>query len=87
MKNLMHILFLSCFKATELIEKKFHFKLSIIERLQLGVHKKICDVCLQYEKQSQFIENTIAFQKPIESHTINIDHLKREIINQIKLKG
>ena len=41
----MHLLFLSCLKATELIEKKMHFKLSFGERLQLSVHKAMCDAC------------------------------------------
>ena len=33
----MHILFLSCLKATELMEKKLHFEVSFKEKLQLKV--------------------------------------------------
>ena len=57
MKNkIMHFLFLSCLKATELIEKKFHFKLSLTEKIQLEMHKMMCNACKTYEKQSGIIE-------------------------------
>lgn len=64
MKKLMNILLLSCLKATELIEKKLHFKLSFTERLQLSMHKIVCEACSNYEKQSILIEKGI-------SHDIN----------------
>jgi hypothetical protein len=60
MKNLMHTLFLSCLKATEMIEKKLHFKLSSRERLQLRMHKMMCTACSLYEKQSAFLETGIS---------------------------
>ncbi len=56
MKKLMHILFLSCLKATELIEKKINFKLSKKEEMQLKAHKMMCSACTNYEKQSKLIE-------------------------------
>lgn len=56
MKKLMNILFLSCLKATELIEKKINFKLSFIESVQLKLHKMMCGACPNYEKQSILIE-------------------------------
>lgn len=52
----MHFLFLSCLKATELIEKKFHVKLSFGERIQFELHKMMCDACKTYEKQSIVLE-------------------------------
>ena len=60
MKKLMHTLFLSCLKATELIEKKLHFRLSGREKLQLKMHKMMCDACSSYEKQSIFLEKGIS---------------------------
>ncbi len=67
MKKLIHILFLSCLKASEFIEKQIHFKLSITERLQLQIHKMMCSACTLYEKQSLFLEKQIEFQikKPL----------------------
>ncbi len=49
---------LSCRKATELIEKKEHFRLNILERIQLRLHTTMCQACQQYEKQDQQI-NTL----------------------------
>jgi len=80
----MHILFLSCLKATELIEKKFHVKLSFKERLQLSLHTMMCDACSMYEKQSAIIE------KGMESHhkhlheECDIEQLKNQISSNLK---
>ena len=73
MKKIMHILFLSCMKATELIEKKMHFKLSGKEKLQLKAHKMMCDACSRYEKQSEIIEKGIS---TLEESDIKIDDLE-----------
>lgn len=78
-------MFLSCFKATELIERKFHFKLSFIESMQLSIHKKMCNVCLQYEKQSTIIENVLAKQESISDYSIDINHFKIEILKQLEV--
>lgn len=56
----MNILFLSCLKATALIEKKLHFKLSFKESIQLKMHKIMCRACTHYEKQSTTLEKGIA---------------------------
>jgi hypothetical protein len=79
MKKLMNILFLSCLKATELIEKKLHFKLSFKEKLQLKVHKTMCDACRLYEKQSGLLEKGIEKQEQEILEEIDIDKLKNEI--------
>jgi hypothetical protein len=68
MKKIMHMLFLSCLKATELIEKQFHFKLSFSDRLRLMLHKMMCSACTNYEKQSAIIESGIR------------DHLKKNMV-------
>ena len=60
MKKLMHTLFLSCLKATELIEKKIHFKLNLTEEIQLKAHKMMCSACTNYEKQSIILEKGIS---------------------------
>lgn len=79
MKKLMNILILSCLKATELIEKKLHFKLSFKEKLQLKVHKMMCDACRMYEKQSTLLEKGIEQQQKAEMEEIDIEKLKKEI--------
>jgi len=89
MNKIMHILFLSCLTATELIEKNFHFKLSFLERMQLKVHKMMCDACTNYEKQSIIIEKGIGLQRknqPIEIEIeIDIEHLKKQIIQHSRV--
>lgn len=82
MKKLMHILFLSCLKASELIEKKFHFKLSFRERLQLKMHKMMCSACTMYEKQSAILEKSIEIQYKNVSKELDLE----ELINTINHK-
>jgi len=88
MKKLMHILFLSCIKATELIEKKIYFKLSLKEKLQLKIHKLMCDACSNYEKQSIIIEKCIEIQQKKQHSEIDITDFKKQITaNLEKIKN
>ncbi len=79
MKKLMHILLLSCIKATELIEKRFYFKLSFKEKLQLKLHKTMCDACTNYEKQSKIIEKGIEMYQKKKHDEIDMTQLKDQI--------
>ncbi len=79
MKKLMHILLLSCLKATELIEKRFYFKLPVKEKLQLKLHTMMCDACTNYEKQSILIGKGIALHQKTEYFEIEIKQLKDQI--------
>jgi hypothetical protein len=62
MKKIMHLLMLSCKKATELIEKKSLVGLSFRENFQLRIHKSMCDACSAYEKQSLKIDELLKNQ-------------------------
>ena len=83
----MNLLILSCKKATELIEKRSVVKLSFKEKVQLRMHKSMCDVCTAYEEQSRKIDELL--HKHI--HDASIDNtailtngaLKEKIINNI----
>lgn len=86
MKKLMHILFLSCLKASELIEKKFHFKLSFRERLQLKMHKMMCSACTMYEKQSTILEKSIEIQYKNLGKELDLEELKKTINQKINKK-
>ncbi len=83
MSKLMHKLFLSCLKATELIEKKLHFKLSIRERLQLRTHKMMCNACSNYEKQSIIIEKGISINQKSDFSVDDIQKLKLAITEKL----
>lgn len=79
MKKIMNTLFLSCLKATELIEKNFHIQLSFTERMQLKAHKMMCDACKNYEKQSVIIEKAIENQQKKLHPQIDMEQLKKQI--------
>ena len=81
----MHILLLSCLKASELIEKKIHFGLSFKEKIQLSLHKTMCDACRNYEKQSLFIEKSIESSIKTKKIEPDIEELKKSIRNRIDL--
>jgi len=83
MKKLMHILFLSCLKATELIEKKLHFKLSAQEKLQLKVHKMMCRACTNYEKQNVLIEKSFENQAQISDPQIDLEQFKKSVVDKL----
>lgn len=80
----MHILFLSCFKATELIEKKLRFRLSIKEKLQLKMHKSMCDACTRYEKHSILIEKGISSLEEDIPDKMELEYLKKRIIKKLE---
>ncbi len=83
MKKIMHILFLSCLRATELIEKKLHFKLSVKEKLQLRTHKMMCNACSNYEKQSIIIEKGISINQKSDFSIDDIQKLKLAITEKL----
>ena len=79
MKKLMHVLFLSCLKATELIEEKLHHGLTFREKIQLKMHKMMCDACAQYEKQSLLLDKGIEARGKKIYYELDVDDLKKLI--------
>ena len=88
MKKIMQLLMLSCKKATELIEKRSLTKLSFKEKVQLRLHKSMCDACTAYEKQSRKIDELLhghIHDASIDNTAIlNNEALKEKIINNIR---
>lgn len=80
-KRIMHILFLSCLRATELIEQKLHFSLSRKEKYQLKMHKMMCNACRQYEKHSYFIDKNLKHHHYIKPKEVDVEGLKK-LINE-----
>ncbi len=80
----MKKIFLSCQKATELMEKKINFQLSTIEGIQLNLHKYVCDACLQYEKQSILLEKWIT-KKEVETDK-NLPQVSEKEVDELKEK-
>jgi len=82
----MQLFLLSCLKATELIEKKMNFKLTGREKLQLSMHKMVCNACRNYEKQSKLIEMGMLKQpeKPNRKIEIDVESFKKSILDKIE---
>lgn len=86
----MNFLFLTCRKASELIEKKSLFRLSMKEKFQLTMHTGMCKTCKKWESQSAQLDNTIKQHihhqeviASISSMDLSIEK-KEEIIQSIK---
>ena len=81
MQGITRILFLSCLKATELIEKKMHFHLSFRENLQLKLHKSMCQACKLYENQSHLIDTGISrhIARLGKEQPVDLEQLKQKI--------
>lgn len=80
----MHILFLSCLKATELIEKRFHFPLSFRERMQLKMHTSMCKACSLYEKQSSTLEEAMTKIVHFDGEKEDLSKLKESILKKME---
>ncbi len=83
-KRLMNKMFLSCLKATELIEKKLLFKLSLTEKIRLTIHKMMCDACSLYSKQTNILDKALAGQQDKEEVSIDLTNFKKELIRIIE---
>ena len=79
----MNILFLSCLRATEMIEKRLHFKLSFTEGMQLKFHKMMCDACRRYENQNLFLEKSMMNKKESTVTDKDVVDLKKLIIQKL----
>jgi len=88
LKSVLHILLLSCTKATELIEKSKYFKLSPIDRIRLFLHVGICGFCHRYRKHSRLIDQLMIELHQTHQHTHepaeqDLTALKQRIINSL----
>lgn len=53
-------IWLSCEQATFLMSKKEERTLAFKEKLQLGLHLRICDFCSRFQKQVRFFTGQAA---------------------------
>lgn len=79
----MHYMFLSCIKATELINKKSEASLSCVENIQLKTHKSMCKACTNYEKQTSLLDIALLNSLQKEQPTVDIAKLKIQIQEKI----
>lgn len=77
---------LSCKRATELIEKRTFVGLSFKEKVQLSMHKSMCDACTAYEKQSKKIDELLKNSGEEDAEKITIQsnqQLKESILKKL----
>lgn len=83
----MHLMMLSCKKATELVEKKSLVDLSWREKAQLNMHTRMCDACSAYKKQSELLDKILYQQYSNDQNEsivlIENKNLKERIISAI----
>jgi len=79
---------LSCYKATELIEKKSVFILSPVEKAQLYLHTRVCDACRNYQKQSKLLDEVLEQElKALHEENISEDqNTENQRIDRLKGK-
>lgn len=79
------LVFLSCKKASYLIEKKQIDELSVIENIQMKMHISMCEICKMYEKQSGLVHGYLFnySQKNVKETTLS-NEKKSEIIDELK---
>jgi len=81
-------LFISCQKATILIEKQQDVKLDFKTGLKLKFHLLLCKTCQQYNKQSVLMQNIMSKYFKNEGSTNEVDKdntaLKEKIMSKLK---
>ncbi len=84
MNRMSGIFMLSCRKATELMEKKQHAGLSLMEKLKLKVHAKVCNGCREYSSQSKLMEKALQREGDTLPDTADTDALRSRILQRLK---
>lgn len=59
MKSIVHHLFYSCSKATELIDRRSIEPLAGSEKFRLRIHLSMCKACSRYLSQSDFMDDVL----------------------------
>lgn len=57
--GLKNKLFLSCKRASELVDQKLAGEITYVQNMQLRMHLSMCRFCSAYEKQSTFIQRVL----------------------------
>ncbi len=87
--KLLNKIFLTCKKATELIEKETVFSLTKVEKIKLFFHKQMCESCTKFASQSKLIDTILSWPNKTEDNLTKEDEmkisvLKKEISKKIK---
>ncbi len=86
MRRLMNAVMLSCRKATGLVEKRSHYRLENMERIQLHMHLSMCRNCSNYAKQTSLIDRLLNRHPNSLPSTADTFLLEERIITDIQNK-
>ena len=90
MSKIGRVIYSSCDKVSELIEKQSVVALTPGQRLQLTIHLKICDACRNYQKQSVLLDTILKGNDlPNQDGASEAQHkeLKEKIKSNLKSKA
>lgn len=73
---------ISCKEATYLTAKKEEGKLTLMEKIKLKLHFRICAICTLFEKQSRFISKQAAHLNDHVHATAHLSDTAKERINK-----
>ncbi|MGL4851941.1 MAG: hypothetical protein ACRC3Z_04765 [Phocaeicola sp.] len=87
-KDFIHFFVLSCQKATYLLEKRNHTRLTVLEKWQLKLHLSICGYCAGYDKEARLIDEAIrkVAEEGKEKGNRKFSHLEVEEFKQRTVK-
>ncbi len=84
----MNSFFISCQKASELIDTKEYAMLPLWQQYQLRIHVSICKTCSRYKQQSEFIEkivgSSLVFKEETQELHLLPEAVKKNIIEKLK---
>jgi NMD protein affecting ribosome stability and mRNA decay len=81
----LQIIFLSCQKATLLIEMSHEKPLSFSKKIQLKVHLSLCDRCNRYQKQSLLIETILKsnYKAPLKTNGLKLSDASKTRLKKV----
>lgn len=86
MNILLKPLLISCRESTRLSERKLLIGLTLLEKIRLRLHQRLCAVCKNYEDQSRIIDKALQQENAPLLYRIDPE-TKERILTKIKTKN
>ena len=87
LKKIIHLFFLSCSKATLLMEKRNAKKISAKENWQLSMHVMICKWCKAYQEKVEILDSILKRkwfgEEDADINTTEIQNFKDKVFRKL----
>ncbi|HBR12965.1 MAG TPA: hypothetical protein DD740_12375 [Chryseobacterium sp.] len=87
LKKIIHLFFLSCSKATLLMEKRNAKKISSKENWQLSMHVMICKWCKAYQEKVEILDSILKRkwfgEEDADINTTEIQNFKDKVFRKL----